>query len=77
MDNKEMENIDNENLEDNDFAKMLDAHEKQAEQGSAIIKGVIVKIDDAFVYVDVGRKNEARIKVEEFQDKDENITHKV
>jgi small subunit ribosomal protein S1 len=69
--------MDNENMEDNEFARMLDEHEKQAEQGSAIIKGVIVKIDDAFVYVDVGRKNEARIKIEEFKDKDENLTHKI
>ncbi len=77
MDNENIDNMDNENMEDNDFAKMLDAHEKQAEQGSAIIKGVIVKIDDAFVYVDVGRKNEARIKIEEFKDENDNLTQKV
>jgi len=75
MDKASMEEFDN--MEE-DFASMLDAYEKK-EQGGTISDGVIVEIreNDNQALVDVGRKQEAAVKLDELKDEDGNLKFKV
>jgi len=76
MDKASMEEFDN-NIEE-DFASMLDAYEKK-EQGGTITDGVIVEIreNDNQALVDVGRKQEAAVNLDELKDEDGNLKFKV
>ena len=76
MDKASMEEFDN-NMEE-DFASMLDAYEKK-EQGGTISDGVIVEVreSDNQVLVDVGRKQEAVVNLDELKDEDGNIKFNV
>jgi small subunit ribosomal protein S1 len=75
MDKASMEELDN--MEE-DFASMLDAYEKK-EQGGTISDGVIVEVreSDNQVLVDVGRKQEAVVNLDELKDEDGNIKFNV
>ncbi|WP_456322397.1 30S ribosomal protein S1 [Hydrogenimonas sp.] len=75
MDKASMEEI--ENMEE-DFASMLDAYEKK-EQGGSITDGVIVEIreNDNQALVDVGRKQEAGVNLDELRDEEGNLKFKV
>jgi small subunit ribosomal protein S1 len=75
MDKASMEEF--ENMEE-DFASMLDAYEKK-EQGGSITDGVIVEIreGDNQALVDVGRKQEAAVNLDELKDEEGNLTFKV
>ncbi len=75
MDKASMEEL--ENMEE-DFASMLDAYEKK-EQGGSITDGVIVEIreNDNQALVDVGRKQEAVINLDELRNKDGSFKFKV
>jgi len=75
MDKASMEEFDN--MEE-DFASMLDAYEKK-EQGGTISDGVIVEVreNDNQALVDVGRKQEAAVNLDELKDKDGNLKFKV
>lgn len=68
MDKASMEEF--ENMEE-DFASMLDAYEKK-EQGGSISDGVIVEIreNDNQALVDVGRKQEAAVNLDELRNED-------
>ncbi len=68
MDKASMEEF--ENMEE-DFASMLDAYEKK-EQGGSITDGVIVEIreNDNQALVDVGRKQEAAVNLDELKNED-------
>jgi len=76
MDKASMEEFDN-NMEE-DFASMLDAYEKK-EQSGTILDGVIVEIreNDEQALVDVGRKQEAVVNLNELKDEDGNLKFKV
>ncbi len=75
MDKASMEEF--ENMEE-DFASMLDAFEKK-EQGGSITDGVIVEIreSDNQALVDVGRKQEAAVNLDELKDEEGNLTFNV
>ncbi len=75
MDKASMEEFDN--MEE-DFASMLDAFEKK-EQGGSITDGVIVEIreNDGQALVDVGRKQEAVVYLDELRDEEGNVRFKV
>ncbi len=77
MDKASMEEFDN--MEE-DFASMLDAYENEKkEQGGSIVDGVIVEIREADnqALVDVGRKQEAAVNLDELRDEEGNVTFKV
>ncbi|WP_456381163.1 30S ribosomal protein S1 [Hydrogenimonas sp.] len=75
MDKASMEEF--ENMEE-DFASMLDAYEKK-EQGGSITDGVIVEIreGDNQALVDVGRKQEAAVNLDELRDEEGNLRFNV
>jgi small subunit ribosomal protein S1 len=75
MDKASMEEF--ENMEE-DFASMLDAYEKK-EQGGSITDGVVVEIreSDNQALVDVGRKQEAVVNLDELRDEESNIRFNV
>ncbi|WP_300366994.1 30S ribosomal protein S1 [Hydrogenimonas sp.] len=75
MDKASMEEF--ENMEE-DFASMLDAYEKK-EQGGSITDGVIVEIreGDNQALVDVGRKQEAAVNLDELKDAEGNLKFNV
>jgi len=75
MDKASMEKFDN--IEE-DFASMLDAYEKK-EQGGTISDGVIVEVreSDNQVLVDVGRKQEAAVNIDELKDENGNLKFNV
>ncbi|WP_236579176.1 30S ribosomal protein S1 [Hydrogenimonas urashimensis] len=75
MDKASMEEF--ENMEE-DFASMLDAYEKK-EQGGSITDGVLVEIreGDNQALVDVGRKQEAAVNLDELKDEEGNLKFSV
>ncbi|SFP49215.1 30S ribosomal protein S1 [Hydrogenimonas thermophila] len=75
MDKASMEEFDN--MEE-DFASMLDAYEKK-EQGGTISDGVIVEVreSDNQALVDVGRKQEAAVNLDELKDENGNLKFNV
>ncbi|MCK4442673.1 MAG: 30S ribosomal protein S1 [Sulfurovaceae bacterium] len=65
-------------VEDVDFGAMLEESFKKSDSSSDLIEGVIVRIDkaDNQVVVDVGRKNEAFISLDQIKDEDGSIMFK-
>ncbi|ENU5800201.1 30S ribosomal protein S1 [Campylobacter jejuni] len=64
--NKKVQKDMEECLEDEDFATLLDAFDKSREQAAA--EGIIVSIKNDEVYVDIGRKSEGVLALEEILD---------
>ncbi len=66
-------------VEDVDFKAMLEESFKKSDSSSDLIDGVIVRIDkdDNQVVVDIGRKNEAFMSLDEIRDEDGNIMFEV
>jgi len=67
----------NDNIEDEGFGAILDKHLEETEQVGMTIKGIIVKIEDLFFYVDIGSKKEVRMKIEEIKDSYDNLLFKI
>ena len=65
-------------IEDVDFGAMLEESFKKAETKSDLVDGVIVKIveEDNQVIIDVGRKNEALMSLDQIRDEDGEIFFK-
>lgn len=61
--------------EEEDFGKLLDAYDKSKEE--AIFEGKIVAIKNDEVYVDIGKKSEGLLALEEIQDDKGNLTFNV
>ncbi len=64
-------------LEEMDFAAMLEESFKKDSGRDALIDGVIVEIKDDIALVDVGKKSEGRLYTSELLDSEGNITYKV
>lgn len=64
-------------LEEMDFAAMLEESFKKDSGRDALIDGVIVEIKDDVALVDVGKKSEGRLYTSEITDSEGNITYKV
>ncbi|NEW59828.1 30S ribosomal protein S1 [Sulfurovum sp. bin170] len=62
-------------VEDVDFGAMLEESFKKSDSSSDLVDGIIVKIDEEEnqVVVDVGRKNEAFMSLDQIRDEDGNI----
>ena len=77
MDKEALENIDIDD-ETEDFATLLEESLKSENEGSdQLIQGVIVKITDEGVMVDVGMKQEGRLDISEIKDDQDNLLFKV
>jgi len=65
-------------IEDVDFGAMLEESFKKEESGSDLVEGTIVRIseEDNQAIIDIGRKNEAIISLDQLRDEDGNITFK-
>jgi len=65
-------------IEDVDFEAMLEESFKKEESGSDLVEGVIVRIseEDNQAIIDIGRKNEAIISLDQLRDEDGNISFK-
>ena len=65
-------------IEDVDFGAMLEESFKKEEQGSNLVKGNIIKIneDEDQAMIDIGRKNEAIINLEQLKDEEGNLLFK-
>ncbi len=64
-------------LEEMDFAAMLEESFKKDSGRDALIDGVIVEIKDDVALVDVGKKSEGRLYTSEITDSEGNVTYKV
>jgi small subunit ribosomal protein S1 len=66
-------------VEDVDFGAMLEESFKKSDSSSDLVNGVIVRIDidDNQVVVDVGRKNEAFMSLDQIRDEDGDIMFEV
>jgi small subunit ribosomal protein S1 len=66
-------------VEDVDFGAMLEESFKKSDSSSDLIEGVIVRIDvdDNQVVVDIGRKNEAFMSLDQIRDEDGDIMFEV
>ena len=66
-------------VEDVDFKAMLEESFKKSDSNSDLVDGVIVRIDedDNQVVVDIGRKNEAFMSLDQIRDEDGNIMFEV
>ncbi|MBS4240515.1 30S ribosomal protein S1 [Campylobacter vulpis] len=73
--NKKVQNNMEDFLEEEDFGKLLDAYDKSKEE--AIFEGKIVAIKNDEVYVDIGKKSEGLLALEEIQDDKGNLTFNV
>ncbi|MGE4295134.1 MAG: 30S ribosomal protein S1 [Campylobacterales bacterium] len=77
MDKEALENIDIDD-ETEDFATLLEESLKSEGAGSEqLLQGVIVKITDDGVMVDVGMKQEGRLDISEIKDEQGNLLFKV
>ncbi len=65
-------------IEDVDFEAMLEESFKKEESGSDLVEGTIVKIseEDNQAIIDIGRKNEAIISLDQLRDSDGNVEFK-
>ncbi len=65
-------------IEDVDFGALLEESFKKEESGSDLVEGTIVRIseDDNQAIIDIGRKNEAVINLEQLRDKEGNLQFK-
>lgn len=73
--NKKVQNNLEDYLEDEDFGQLLEAFDKSREE--TITEGVIVEIKNDEVYVDIGRKSEGILALNEIQDENANLLFKV
>ncbi|HEB9315782.1 TPA: 30S ribosomal protein S1 [Campylobacter coli] len=73
--NKKVQNNLEDYLEDEDFGQLLEAFDKSREE--TITEGVIVEIKNDEVYVDVGRKSEGILALNEIQDDNANLLFNV
>ncbi|MEB2805110.1 30S ribosomal protein S1 [Campylobacter upsaliensis] len=73
--NKKVQNNIEDLLEEEDFGKLLDAYDKSKEE--AIFEGKIVAIKNDEVYVDIGKKSEGLLALEEIQDDKGNLIFNV
>jgi small subunit ribosomal protein S1 len=66
-------------VEDVDFGAMLEESFKKSDSGNDLVNGVIVRIDEADnqVVVDVGRKNEAFMSLDQIKDEDGTVMFEV
>lgn len=64
-------------IEEMDFAAMLEESFKKDSGRDALIDGVIVEIKDDVALVDVGKKQEGRLNVSELLDAEGNVAYKV
>lgn len=64
-------------IEEMDFAAMLEESFKKDSGRDALIDGVIVEIKDDVALVDVGKKSEGRLYTSEITDSEGNVTYKV
>ena len=66
-------------VEDVDFKAMLEESFKKSDSSSDLVEGVVVRIDvdDNQVVVDVGRKNEAFMSLDQIRDEDGDIMFEV
>ncbi|HHD79993.1 MAG TPA: S1 RNA-binding domain-containing protein, partial [Campylobacterales bacterium] len=66
-------------VEDVDFGAMLEESFKKSDSSSDLVEGVVVRIDEADnqVVVDVGRKNEAFMSLDQIRDEDGSIMFEV
>ena len=66
-------------VEDVDFGAMLEESYKKSDSGNDLVNGVIVRIDEADnqVVVDVGRKNEAFMSLDQIKDEDGTVMFEV
>ncbi|HEC1284573.1 TPA: S1 RNA-binding domain-containing protein, partial [Campylobacter upsaliensis] len=69
--NKKVQNNIEDLFEEEDFGKLLDAYDKSKEE--AIFEGKIVAIKNDEVYVDIGKKSEGLLALEEIQDDKGNL----
>ncbi|MDL0109977.1 30S ribosomal protein S1 [Campylobacter felis] len=72
---KVQNNIEDLFEEEEDFGKLLDAYDKSKEE--AIFEGKIVAIKNDEVYVDIGKKSEGLLALEEIQDDKGNLIFNV
>lgn len=72
---KVQDNIEDLFEEEEDFGKLLDAYDKSKEE--AIFEGKIVAIKNDEVYVDIGKKSEGLLALEEIQDDKGNLIFNV
>ena len=65
-------------IEDVDFEAMLEESFKKSDSKSDLVEGVIVKIveDEEQAIIDIGRKNEAFLPLEQIKDEDGNLLYK-
>ena len=65
-------------IEDVDFEAMLEESFKKEESGSDLVEGTIVRIseEDNQAIIDIGRKNEAIISLDQLRDSDGNVEFK-
>ncbi len=65
-------------IEDVDFEAMLEESFKKEESGSDLVEGIIVRIskEDNQAIIDIGRKNEAIVSLDQLRDSDGNISFK-
>lgn len=73
--NKKVHSNIDDYLEDEDFGQLLEAFDKSREE--AITEGVIVEIKNDEVYVDVGRKSEGILPLNEIQDNDARVLFEI
>ena len=65
-------------IEDVDFEAMLEESFKKEDSGSDLVDGTIVRVseDDNQAIIDIGRKNEAIISLDQLRDSDDNVAFK-
>ncbi|MCW1360017.1 30S ribosomal protein S1 [Campylobacter sp. US33a] len=73
--NKKVQKNMEEFPEDEDFEQLLEAFDKSREE--AATEGVIVEIRDDEVYIDIGKKSEGILALNEITDEDTNLLFKV
>jgi small subunit ribosomal protein S1 len=83
VDNTETSNMDDENLDNNDFDEMEESFEalfensiKELKSGN-VVTGTVVQVNKDTVVVDVGGKSEGLIAISEFADEDGPVEMKV
>ncbi len=64
-------------IEDVDFGAMLEESFRKSDSKNELVEGVIVKINESDAIVDIGRKNEALLSLEQLKDEDGQLAFKV
>ncbi len=73
--NKSVQNEVADDIEEMDFATMLEESFKDTEKDS-LVEGIIVEIKEDSALIDVGKKSEGRLHISEITDKDGNLLYK-